>query len=273
MENGVFLIFLICPGEGGGGHRGVENISWVVADRQSIMARRLSALSSCAGEWMVNYLNSKNYGLAKSSMDFILVDYEDLMEEIKSPVQNEISDPPTGDAIEPNHNENYSTMDNINTTEPMVQNLPLTPVSWKSTNVLILTQQQLMCAKLATLVDYPESPKEIGDPNLDLTLNNITMPHTRKATEQTTSSKTITTDQNSNQSPSFEYNTYQAHPQEESRFIPKLNLRRPVGQPCDGKDYNDDLAKFLYEEDRKYWDPLEDNDIAEKRDTHGMYHL
>ncbi|KAF0922069.1 hypothetical protein E2562_024020 [Oryza meyeriana var. granulata] len=92
----------------------------------------------------VNYLDSKNFGLAKipkyylqmethnlkslepfeldgpkdivvdttnsqdvaiptettnnSSMDFILVDYEDPMEEIKSPVQNEISDPPTDSA-------------------------------------------------------------------------------------------------------------------------------------------------------------------------------
>ncbi|KAF0929251.1 hypothetical protein E2562_018772, partial [Oryza meyeriana var. granulata] len=143
-----------------------------------------------------------------SSMDFILVDYENPMEEIKSPVKNEISDPPTGDATESNLNENYPTMDNINTAEQMA---PIPP-----TDSSLLEEHQCFdfnttgthddedskCAKLATLVDYPESPKEIGDPNLDLALNNIIMTCTRKATEvlqQTSSSKTITSNQNSSQ--------------------------------------------------------------------------
>ncbi|KAF0928381.1 hypothetical protein E2562_003200 [Oryza meyeriana var. granulata] len=59
------------------------------------------------------------------------------------------------------------------------------------------------CAKLALLVDYLESPEEMGDPNLDLALNNIAMPCTGKATEvlqQTTSSKIIAIDQNDSQS-------------------------------------------------------------------------
>ncbi|KAF0915877.1 hypothetical protein E2562_039488 [Oryza meyeriana var. granulata] len=47
----------------------------------------------------------------------------------------------------------------------------------------ILVDYEDPCAKLVTLVDYPESPEEMGDPNLDFALNNITMPHTEKATE------------------------------------------------------------------------------------------
>ncbi|KAF0917412.1 hypothetical protein E2562_017861 [Oryza meyeriana var. granulata] len=59
-----------------------------------------------------------------SSMDFILVDYEDPMEEVKSPVQNKISNTPTGDATEASHNVDYPTMDNINIAEPMVPKKP-----------------------------------------------------------------------------------------------------------------------------------------------------
>ncbi|KAF0901308.1 hypothetical protein E2562_039234, partial [Oryza meyeriana var. granulata] len=124
-----------------------------------------------------------------SSMNFILVDYEDPMEEIKSLVQNETSDPPTGDATEPNLNENYPTMDNINTAEPMVSKPPTDSCLMEEHQGFDFNtteahdDEDLKCAKLATLVDYLESPEEIGDPNLDLALNNITMPCTEKATE------------------------------------------------------------------------------------------
>ncbi|KAF0903038.1 hypothetical protein E2562_024030 [Oryza meyeriana var. granulata] len=52
-----------------------------------------------------------------------------------------------------------------------------------SNNEAVFDTLKSLCAKLVSLVDYPESPEEMGDPNLDLTLNNITMPCTGKATE------------------------------------------------------------------------------------------
>ncbi|KAF0921698.1 hypothetical protein E2562_013435, partial [Oryza meyeriana var. granulata] len=125
----------------------------------------------------------------KSSIDFIFVDYADPMEEIKSPVQNETSDPSTSDATKPNLNENYPTMDNINTAEPMVSKPPTDSCLMEEHQGFDFNtteahdDEDSKCAKLATLVDYPECPEKIGDPNLDLALNNITLPCTGKATE------------------------------------------------------------------------------------------
>uniref|UniRef100_J3KZZ1 Ubiquitin-like protease family profile domain-containing protein n=1 Tax=Oryza brachyantha TaxID=4533 RepID=J3KZZ1_ORYBR len=43
-----------------------------------------------------------------------------------------------------------------------------------------------------------------------------------------------------------------------------MRIARPVGQPCDGKEHKSDVARAIYEDDRKNWDPLDDNDIAEQ---------
>ncbi|KAF0929261.1 hypothetical protein E2562_018782 [Oryza meyeriana var. granulata] len=98
----------------------------------------------------VNYLDSKNFGLAKIPKYYLQMKTYNL----KSPEPFELEG--LEDIVDDITNSHDAT------------------IPTKTTN---------NCAKLATLVDYPESPEELGDPNLDLALNNITMPHTKNATE------------------------------------------------------------------------------------------
>ncbi|KAF0907940.1 hypothetical protein E2562_022326 [Oryza meyeriana var. granulata] len=126
---------------------------------------------------VVNYLDSKNFGLAKipAGLPRICVwggDMIKLFSEMDRKKQNIFGKRPKYCLQMETHNPK-SSMDFIlvDYEDPM-------------------EEVKSPCAKLATLVDYPESPEEMGDPNLDLALNNITMPRIGKATEPSQNDET-----------------------------------------------------------------------------------